>query len=106
MSDRVCIKCGGAGWIWGKEFDEYDADTYNDSMTQYTCDWCKGVNPCAYCNDPATPWSLGRSAYVCFAHLSEEEQNELRNKLDTNDLDRWWNSLTLAQKRQIKLYQT
>lgn len=33
-----CPKCQGEGWLWGKELDNPDDDTYDDTMTRYTCD--------------------------------------------------------------------
>ena len=38
-----CLKCGGEGWLWGYELDDPDPDTYDDGMTRYTCDACKGT---------------------------------------------------------------
>ena len=35
-----CKKCNGAGWLWGYELDHPSVDTYNDTMTKYTCDQC------------------------------------------------------------------
>ena len=37
-----CYKCGGAGWVTGKELDDPDEDTIRDSLTRYTCDRCNG----------------------------------------------------------------
>lgn len=34
-------KCNGAGWVWGFELENPDKDTYNDTMTKYTCDRCQ-----------------------------------------------------------------
>lgn len=39
--ESCCPKCGGAGWVWGYELDEPDNDTATDTMTHYTCDWCR-----------------------------------------------------------------
>lgn len=36
---KDCPKCGGAGWLWGKELDAPDERTATDTMTQYQCDW-------------------------------------------------------------------
>jgi len=39
-----CPKCGGEGWLWWKELDEYTGpglETGQDD-TQYTCDKCFG----------------------------------------------------------------
>jgi len=42
---KTCGKCGGAGWVWWHELDEYDGpasdphDCYSDD-THYLCDWC------------------------------------------------------------------
>jgi hypothetical protein len=33
-----CPKCGGAGWLWGREIDGADEETVNDTMTKYHCD--------------------------------------------------------------------
>ena len=38
-----CPKCGGEGWIWGYEIVNGSEDTWNDSMTRYTCDLCDGA---------------------------------------------------------------
>lgn len=40
--EKKCEKCGGEGWLWGKELDNPTEDTYSDSMTKYTCDGCGG----------------------------------------------------------------
>lgn len=37
---QKCKKCGGAGWVWGRELDDPSEDTYQDDMTKYSCDWC------------------------------------------------------------------
>ena len=37
---ETCSKCGGSGWVYGHELDDADADTINDTLTKYTCDWC------------------------------------------------------------------
>jgi hypothetical protein len=39
--DAHCPKCGSAGWVWGHELDDPDNDTATDTMTRYTCDWCR-----------------------------------------------------------------
>lgn len=40
-------KCDGYGWVWGYELDDPSEDTLEDTMTQYTCDWCFGNRgPC------------------------------------------------------------
>ena len=42
-----CSKCGGAGWVWWHELDDYAGpasdphDCYSDD-TKYTCDKCYG----------------------------------------------------------------
>ncbi len=33
-----CDKCGGAGWLRGRELSNPSDDTYNDTMTKYPCD--------------------------------------------------------------------
>jgi len=33
-----CHKCGGYGWLRGRELDCPDEDTYQDTMTKYPCD--------------------------------------------------------------------
>ncbi len=33
-----CEKCGGYGWLRGKELDNPSEDTYADTMTKYPCD--------------------------------------------------------------------
>jgi hypothetical protein len=44
----TCGKCGGAGWVWWEELDEYEGpannpyDCYSDD-TKYTCDACNGT---------------------------------------------------------------
>jgi hypothetical protein len=38
-----CEKCGGAGWLRGRELDNHNEDTWADTMTKYTCDRCKGT---------------------------------------------------------------
>lgn len=35
---KDCEKCGGAGWLYGRELDSPSDDTYNDTMTKYSCD--------------------------------------------------------------------
>ena len=43
FQNNKCGKCDGCGWVWGYELDNCDKDTYDDSMTHYTCDWCNGT---------------------------------------------------------------
>jgi hypothetical protein len=43
LANSPCPKCHGAGWCWGTELDDADEDTYSDTMTHYTCDWCEGT---------------------------------------------------------------
>lgn len=38
-----CSHCGGEGWLWGNELRHANEDTYNDSCTKYTCDYCGGT---------------------------------------------------------------
>ncbi|MBT7928928.1 hypothetical protein HN682_03310 [Candidatus Peregrinibacteria bacterium] len=57
MSEK-CEKCGGAGWVWGRELDNCDEDTYEDSMTQYFCDWCDPDN-----KEYPSPTDIWRSDY-------------------------------------------
>lgn len=41
--NEKCSKCGGEGWVWWNELDEYDdsnAPVVDD--TKYTCDRCDG----------------------------------------------------------------
>jgi len=48
MEPINCTKCGGAGWVWGEELDDYKGpasdpyDCYSDD-TKYTCDRCGGL---------------------------------------------------------------
>ena len=40
----VCLKCGGAGWLWAHELDEYPGTpTGSADDTKYSCDsdWCQ-----------------------------------------------------------------
>ena len=40
----ACSKCGGAGWLWWDELDEYSGpgnETGQDD-TKYSCDACDG----------------------------------------------------------------
>ena len=39
--EKKCEKCGGAGWVRGYELDDPDNDTATDTMTRYSCDWCR-----------------------------------------------------------------
>ena len=39
--EKKCEKCGGAGWVRGYELDDSDNDTASDTMTRYSCDWCR-----------------------------------------------------------------
>lgn len=36
---KVCEKCGGEGWVWDWELDEFPEYTTDQ---RYTCDRCKG----------------------------------------------------------------
>jgi hypothetical protein len=44
-TDKKCRKCGGAGWVWWYELDDYDgpaadtSDCYGDD-NRYICDEC------------------------------------------------------------------
>lgn len=37
-ADPNCVKCAGKGWLWGRELDDADPPTMEDTMTQYSCD--------------------------------------------------------------------
>lgn len=39
---KVCPKCGGSGWVWWDDLDEYDGPgrTTGSDDTRYACDWC------------------------------------------------------------------
>jgi hypothetical protein len=49
MSDDVCGKCKGRGWVWETELDERIhkiskfEDNENIEDTKYMCDWCNGT---------------------------------------------------------------
>lgn len=36
----TCEKCGGSGWVRGRELDDADDATFDDTMTRYSCDAC------------------------------------------------------------------
>ena len=36
----TCEKCGGSGWVRGRELDDADDATFGDTMTRYSCDRC------------------------------------------------------------------
>lgn len=33
-----CTKCGGEQWLWGNELEDPSPETYDDTMTKYSCD--------------------------------------------------------------------
>ena len=35
---KKCEKCGGAGWLWGRELEDPSDETFADTMTHYMCD--------------------------------------------------------------------
>lgn len=35
---KECDKCKGKGWVGGFQLDHADIDTYNDTVTKYSCD--------------------------------------------------------------------
>lgn len=43
--DEQCRKCGGDGWLWCHELENYRADPHdcNTDDTKYPCDKCKGT---------------------------------------------------------------
>jgi hypothetical protein len=40
---KDCEKCRGAGWLYGRELNNPSDDTYDDTMTKYSCDGPKCV---------------------------------------------------------------
>lgn len=47
-----CTKCGGAGWVRGRELDNPSDATFADTLTRYSCDWCMASRPSV----PEGPW--------------------------------------------------
>jgi len=45
-SVQPCKKCGGAGWLWWDELDEYDGPAHETGQddTKYSCDTCDGAD--------------------------------------------------------------
>lgn len=35
---KHCPKCGGAGWLWGHELDNYYGENPSSDDTRYSCD--------------------------------------------------------------------
>ncbi len=60
---EVCHKCGGAGWLWGHELDNYEHPHPGQSDdTRYSCD-----GPLCMANSSSTPTSGAYDLICCTA---------------------------------------
>ena len=85
--EELCDKCGGAGWLWGREIDNADEDIYNDDATHYTCDECDGndlksvTTRCPHCDSaigiPRKPAGSKHPCPLCYEDLDITEDGDV-----------------------------
>lgn len=82
-SELNCLKCGGAGWVWWFELNEYhgpasdSSDCYSDD-TRYPCDRCEGDKNLQGEVVVKSKWNVGhppKNGYY-FAEIESESYRE------------------------------
>lgn len=88
--NEKCLKCGGDGWVWCSELDQYDGlasdphDCYYDD-TKYICDECNGLGTIGEIDMPDRKTfaeMLGTSEQAEAIKQLEQENMRLKQELE------------------------